>query len=224
VLHFPQKSLNHVISFTRRSIKRVWRWGKWVSAGVITRREGRVAIAADGKVVVYSHSGPLVWYNVNGSPDTTFGTGGIITPPYHTAGSPLGYPLALQSNGDIVVVGEVGSGYNEKFAVARYLPSEPTIGSFTASPNPVTVGSSVTLTASSITDGNPNSTVTQVTFYYFDSSGTKQVLGYGTQTSPGVWTLTYTVNLASGTYTIYAQAEDSYGVFGDPLALTLTVQ
>ena len=81
----------------------------------------------------------------------------------------------------------------------------------------------MTLTASNITDGNPGSTITQVAFYYFDSVGAKHVLGYGTQTSPGVWTFNFTVNLTSGTYTLYAQAEDSYGVFGDPLALTLQV-
>jgi hypothetical protein len=31
-------------------------------------------------------------------------------------------------------------------------------------------------------------------------------------------------SLTSGTYTLFAQAEDSYGVFSDPFALTLTVQ
>jgi hypothetical protein len=32
------------------------------------------------------------------------------------------------------------------------------------------------------------------------------------------------VSLAPGTYTLFAQAEDSYGVFGDLIATTLTVQ
>jgi hypothetical protein len=36
--------------------------------------------------------------------------------------------------------------------------------------------------------------------------------------------LSFTANLASGTYTLYAQAEDSYGVFGDPLSFSLTMQ
>jgi hypothetical protein len=103
-------------------------------------------------------------------------------------------------------------------------PAQPEIGSFTANPNPVASGSTTTLTASNITDGNASSTITQVTLYYFDSSGNKVTLGNATQTSPSVWTLNFTVNLASGTYTIYAQAEDSYGVFGDPVALALTVQ
>ena len=113
--------------------------------------------------------------------------------------------------------------YYDAFQVDRYLSSEPEIGSFTASPNPVTAGRSTTLTASNTTDGNPNSTITQVTFYYFDSSGNKVTLGTGTQTSPGVWTLSFTVNLASGSYTLFAQAEDNYGVFGNPFASTLQV-
>ena len=84
-------------------------------------------------------------------------------------------------------------------------------------------GSSETLTVANITDGNPNSSVTQVEFYYIDGTGTQQVLGYGTQSSPGVWTLTFTVGLPSGNYTVFAQAEDSFGVFGDPVALALQV-
>jgi hypothetical protein len=39
-----------------------------------------------------------------------------------------------------------------------------------------------------------------------------------------VWTLTYTVNLAAGTQTLFAQAEDNYCLFSDPFALSLTVQ
>ena len=108
-------------------------------------------------------------------------------------------------------------------AVVRYLPSEPEIASLTAGTNPVTAGSSETLTASGITDGNAGATIAQVAFYYIDSNNTQQLLGYGTQTSPGVWSYTFTVNLASGSDTLLAQAEDSYGVFGDAVALTLTV-
>jgi hypothetical protein len=127
--------------------------------------------------------------------------------------------VVIQTNGDIVSAGPAST-----FLVARFLPSEPAIGSFTASASTVASGGSVTLTSSNITVANPNSTITLVTFYYFDSSGNKVTLGTGTQTSPGVWTLNLTVSLAPGSYTIYAQAEDSYDVFGDPFALPLTVQ
>ena len=74
-----------------------------------------------------------------------------------------------------------GAGYPVGVMVARFLESAPQIGSFTACTNPVSNGSSETLTASSITDGNPNNSISQVEFYYTNSSGTQQVLGYGTQ-------------------------------------------
>jgi uncharacterized delta-60 repeat protein len=178
-----------------------------------------VSITADGKLVLSGNNSTnaVIRYNADGSPDSKFGTGGIVT-------GPVAGVVALQSNGDIILAGSASNGTKSNFAVARYLPSDPEIGSFTASPTPVTSGSSTTLTAANITDANPNSTITQVAFYYYDSTGNKHVLGYGMQTSPGVWTLSYTVNLASGTYMIYAQVEDSYGVFGDPIALTLMVQ
>jgi len=184
-----------------------------------------VAIATDGKVVAVggtnnSDIGLVVArYNTNGSPDSTFGTGGIVTYAISDATgkvSPNG--VALQSNGDILVAANTSN-----FLVARLLPSEPQIGSFTAS-QPAQ-GADVTLTVSNITDGNPGSVVTQVTFYYFDGSGNKVTLGSGTpaQTSPGVWTFSFTVNLTPGTYALFAQAEDGYGVLGDPLALDLQV-
>jgi uncharacterized delta-60 repeat protein len=205
------------------------------TGGVVTTAIGNgaaawaVAIQSDGKVVAGglaavngTRYAALTRYNPDGRLDSTFGTGGIVTTEFATVSSVI-HGLAIQPDGAIVACGNTAI----DSAVARYLPSEPEVGSFTASPNPVTSGSSTTLTASNITDGNPNSTITQVTFYYFDSSGNKVTLGTGTptQTSPGVWTFTFTwtVTLAPGTYTLYAQAEDSYDVFGDPFALTLTV-
>jgi hypothetical protein len=120
------------------------------------------------------------------------------------------------------------AGSTDLFLVKLTQPA-PQIGSFTASPNPVTTGSSLTLTASNLADANPGSIITQVAFY-LDSNGdgilepaTDTLLGYATQTSPGVWTYTFTVNLSSGSYTLFAKAEDSYGVLGHPVMLTLTV-
>ena len=166
----------------------------------------------------------LARYNANGSLDTTFGTSGIVTTQIGGSSFNQIRGLALQSNGDIVAEGPSQTSKGLVFAVARYLPSEPQIGSFTANPNPVTAGSNTTLTASNITDGNPNSTITQVTLYYYDINGNKVVLGTGTSDGSGNWILTFTVNLTSGNYTLYAQAQDNYGVVGDPTALTLTVQ
>jgi hypothetical protein len=92
---------------------------------------------------------------------------------------------------------------------------------FTASPNPVIAGGDVRLTVTNITGGNAN--VTQVAFYV-TYGGTNMLLGYGIQTSPGVWTLAGTVNLAPGTYMVFAQTEDSLGDLDDFFAITLQVK
>jgi hypothetical protein len=81
----------------------------------------------------------------------------------------------------------------------------------------VTAGSPLTLTAI-ITDSNPNSSITRVTF---DLNG---FVGYGTQTSPGVWTLTFsTTGWAVGTYTFTVYALDNYGTLSG-WSPTVTVQ
>jgi hypothetical protein len=137
-----------------------------------------------------------------------------------TAGT--GFALKIDPPADISEVSFPINDTNEA-VLARNLVG-PEIGSFTANPNPVAAGISMTLTASSITQADPSSTITQVAFYYVDSSGNLKLLGYGTQTTSGTWTLTFTVSLSSGSYTLDAQATDSEGVLGEPLALPLTAQ
>jgi hypothetical protein len=139
---------------------------------------------------------------------------------------PIGRSLAIQADGRIVAAGYGGS----PSVVARYLPG-PEIASFTASASTVTAGSSLALTASNITDGDPSSanpsqyaTVTQVAFYAVDSSGSQQQLMGTVTLSNGVWTLNTTVSLAPGSYTLFAQATDSDGTIGDSAFLPLTVQ
>jgi uncharacterized delta-60 repeat protein len=180
------------------------------SGGLVTTPFGTygaaLALQADGKIVLNGGSS-LVRYNPDGSPDATFGSAGIAADPIG------GYSVAIAPNGDIV------TGVN--LSVARFLPSAPQIGSVTAGQSGA--GAPVTLTALNLTDANPNSTITQVTFYYFDPSGNKVVLG--TVTAPdgsGNWDPT--LSMPAGSYTLYALAEDSYGVFGDPFSLNLSVQ
>jgi uncharacterized delta-60 repeat protein len=188
-----------------------------------------VAIQSDGKIVVGGSFSPSAgqvdfmlsrFNSADGSLDTSFGTGGSAV----SSGigiNPMEVGMALDPDGRIVVAGSTLPSAN--FAVARFLAYGPEIGSFSASPNPVTAGSSLTLTASNISDEIPSAAITQVACYV-QINGTNTLLGYGTQSNTSEWTLTFTVNLAPGTYTLFAQAEDSYGVFGDATALTLTVQ
>jgi uncharacterized delta-60 repeat protein len=188
-----------------------------------------IAVQPDGKIVIGGGE-KTARFLTNGVPDAVFGTNGVsATAPWPFFESQA---MALQPDGKIVLVGfsappsVAGTG----FGVARFLGDSPTIGSFTASPGSATAGSTVTLTAANIVDLTAGATITQVAFYV-DSNGdgllepgTDTLLGYATQSSPGVWTLTYTVNLPPVTYTLFAQAKDSDGVLGDPVALALTVK
>jgi hypothetical protein len=153
--------------------------------------------------------------------DPAFGSGGLVSTV--ASGSSISastVSMALEPDGRIVVAGTLGP--TGGFALARFVAYGPEIGSFTASPDPVSAGSSLTLTASNFSDEIASATVTQVAFYV-QINGTNTLLGQGTQSSPGVWSLTFMVNLAPGTYTLYAQAEDSYGTLGDPDPLKLQV-
>jgi hypothetical protein len=96
------------------------------------------------------------------------------------------------------------------------------IGSFVASPNPVTPGGTTTLTASKITVANRGATVARVAFYAH-INGKQTLLGYGTQTTPDIWTLNLTVTLAAGSYFLHARARDSGGASGVSRPLRLTV-
>jgi uncharacterized delta-60 repeat protein len=191
-----------------------------------------IALQADGQIVVggeetgYNPAIALVvarFNSTDGSLDTTFGVDGFQTAPVPTQWD-FGVDVAIQPDGKIVLAGthENSNGTDYAFALARFLPSEPQIGSFTSHFNPVTAGSNLTLTASNITDANPGTTISQVAFYV-DLNGTETLLGSVAQNSQGVWSYSFTVNLAPGTYTLIAQAEDSDGVIGDPSAISLTV-
>ena len=88
-----------------------------------------VAIQSDGKIVVAGCSGgyngafAVVRYNGDGSLDSSFGSGGVVTTamglPYSGAG--YCYAVAIQADGKIVVAGKATMmGYDYDFAVVRY--------------------------------------------------------------------------------------------------------
>ena len=94
-----------------------------------------VVIQPDGKIVVAGGAFPLftflgnfevVRYNTNGSLDTSFGDGGIVTTIF-PAGS-YAFDVALQSDGKIVAAGtffvdfDPGESSDTDFALARYNP------------------------------------------------------------------------------------------------------
>jgi PKD repeat protein len=110
------------------------------------------------------------------------------------------------------------------------ISSGPAIGTLAATPNAAPAGTQVTLTAGNVTDNS--GIVTQVAFYTSQVGGsnthspTDTLLGNGVKSGlTNTWTLTTsTTGLASGTYTIFAQATDSNGMFSVVSAVNLTVQ
>jgi uncharacterized delta-60 repeat protein len=93
------------------------------------------AIQADGKIVAAgtSNQGPpgttgpydfaMVRYNSDGSLDTSFGSGGKVLTAFPGEGQTSINGITLQSDGKIVVAGDVGPGpgdSGEQFTVARY--------------------------------------------------------------------------------------------------------
>lgn len=100
--------------------------------GIVTTKFGSshdVAIQADGKIIAVGDSignagstdFALVRFNNNGSPDTTFGKGGIVTTDF--GATDTGFAIVIQPNGKIVATGArsdlTGSG-NIDLALARY--------------------------------------------------------------------------------------------------------
>jgi len=84
-----------------------------------------VAIQSDGKIVAAGYyygannDFAVVRYNTDGTPDTTFGTGGKVTTDIGGSGD-YAYAVAIQSDGKIVVAGTSSNGTNNDFAVVRY--------------------------------------------------------------------------------------------------------
>lgn len=87
------------------------------------------AIQADGKIVVagysFNHNNAdfgVVRYNLDGSLDTGFGNGGIITTSIQN-GQDYAEDIAIQADGKILVAGPTTNVSETAFALVRYLPN-----------------------------------------------------------------------------------------------------
>lgn len=86
-----------------------------------------VTVQSDGKIVAVGWASnftntkiALVRFNIDGSPDTTFGTDGIVTNAIGKNSS--ANSVAIQSDGKIVVAGSTNNGQKSDFALVRYNP------------------------------------------------------------------------------------------------------
>src|SRR5262249_47185888 len=143
-------------------------------AGLFPNRQGGVAIQSNGEIVVgtllFDDSDTQQYFGVlrvsaSGVLDTGYGNGGWASVSFG-AGTFL-QGMALQPDGRVVLAGYVQPNstlYPRDVALVRFLASAPQVGSFTANgaagSATVASGSTVTLAASAISDGNPGSTVT----------------------------------------------------------------
>jgi uncharacterized delta-60 repeat protein len=86
-----------------------------------------LALQNDGKIVAsgYTYAGSqrdvlVLRYNANGTPDRTFGTGGVVTYSSPGSGTDIGFGVAIQTDGGIIVVGETSNRTNQDALVLRY--------------------------------------------------------------------------------------------------------
>ena len=85
-----------------------------------------VKIQNDGKIVAAgytlnegTYNFAVVRYNPDGSPDISFGTGGIVITQIGPSNS-IAYSLAIQKDGKIIIGGKSSNGSNNDFCLARY--------------------------------------------------------------------------------------------------------
>src|SRR4051794_7014905 len=91
--------------------------------GVIVQADNKVIVAGFTQSATTGRDFVVVRYNPNGTLDTGFGTGGIVTTDFNGMDDQAGDVL-LQPDGKIVVIGTaaVAAGGITDFAVARYNP------------------------------------------------------------------------------------------------------
>jgi uncharacterized delta-60 repeat protein len=106
-----------------------------VPSSVVIQPNGKIVVAG-GAFPLFTFAGNIevVRYNRNGSLDTSFGDGGIVTT--HFPEGSYASDVALQSDGKIVVAGTVfvdfviGDSSDTDFALARYNPDGTPDGTF----------------------------------------------------------------------------------------------
>jgi uncharacterized delta-60 repeat protein len=187
----------------------------------VTVRE--VTLDANGRIVVVG-SNPagsanlLARFNVNGTPDTTFGSGGVVTTTFGTSSQGLGvavYPNAGTANdGKLVVVGDSNNGTKYNVLVARYLGDSPSF-TVTGFPSSITAGTAGTFTVTARNaDGSINTSYTGTV--HFTSSDPKAVLPADytfTAADQGVHTFSATLKKA-GSQSITATDTATNTTFG----------
>lgn len=96
--------------------------------GVIVRDEPHNYITSlaqqeDGKILALSSSSAgyaILRYNIDGSPDASFADNGILDRQFDSSWGDYGAKIIVQPDNKVLVVGNVGVGYDADFAIARF--------------------------------------------------------------------------------------------------------
>ena len=193
-----------------------------------------VAVQTDGRILVGGYSDKdsgnydfaLVRYNADGTLDTGFGSSGKVTTAIGSSVD-LGYSVAVQGDGRIIVAGQSNNGSNDDFALVRY---EGGTTSY-AAPTTTTLSASGVVATDATINGtaNPNGIITSAWFEYgtttsYGQTTASQPQGYGTSANPVNAALT---GLTPGTlyhYRLVAQNGETTAYGADLTFTTLTLQ
>ena len=149
-------------------------------------------------------------YNVDGSLDTSFGTGGKTTTPIEALSR--GRSVVVQSDGKILVAGSISDGTNLFFALVRYLgssatlPDSPTLSSVISGDRRITI---------SFTPGAANGA--PITDFEYSLNGGSYVSA-GTTTSP----VTITGLSGRTSYSVTIKARNNVGLSTASSSLSAT--
>jgi uncharacterized delta-60 repeat protein len=100
--------------------------------GLAVQSDGKIVIAGNVNVGVFpsgSSQFGVMRFGANGSPDSGFGTAGLVTLAF-TALNDFGRAIALQADGKIVVAGQSSNNVNPDFGIARFNTDGTPDGSF----------------------------------------------------------------------------------------------
>ena len=90
------------------------------ASAVAIQSDGKIVAAGSWEIIDYFTSFALVRYNTDGSLDTSFGSGGIVTTAGGGSNTASFSDVAIQPDGKIVAVGSDPYGNSFKFILARY--------------------------------------------------------------------------------------------------------
>jgi uncharacterized delta-60 repeat protein len=92
-----------------------WAPAKRCRAGIVVQSDGRIVLSGSSTTGRRNHDFALVRYDANGALDSGFGDGGRVIHDLFGTSDDIGYALALQRDGKLIVSGRTGDYPNFEF-------------------------------------------------------------------------------------------------------------